>query len=567
MNESEEKLFRQYEQQLDEHHESLPLWGRSRPEAIYALMTIPDAAFLIPVINPTPPVMIGGLAQVLKGTEEGVTQALRWLTSDGCTAVRGVPDHDLIEQAHRFAMYASDYVDIADFHMMLGRRWAEARVDAASRTVTFDAVRGPGRSEALASHEQVREQSNRGMDLALQMKPGDTDGSRRVFAAIDYELTDGRIQLREFPPDLLKLVRSTLQFTHELELVPLPPDTDMLGFTVREFWCFVDAVTAWSRAAFMRYLLCVRQGVAQHECMPTQIVAEQEFVDRVARLSQLPVDPVNAILDRLTYHPGCKADILLTPFLRGAKSVCWSPAVIMKYRHERNLLKVMSRGSTAMCNHSATVNGRRDRVLGRLIGMEFAKHGYQFKLNTPINANDEATDVDVLVYRTKRPDEVLIVEAKALIAPDEISEVHDATQTLIHGQEQVRRAKRILNAIPLAEKRQKFKFVNWDKVTECYGVVVSSDSEPHSPIDPQEVPALTYSCLRWRFRRRDFRSPRRFWDACVQRPWLDSEAREGKGGHTDVKVGDLTYRLPVCAVDINIDKIGIDKLNQLMSSP
>ena len=462
-------------------------------------------------------------------------------------------------------MHAASYVTIADFHILYGRGWATARVDAQSSTVTFDTAESPGQHDALAWHEQVREQSNRGVDLAMKMKPSEVKRGRQLFREVKHQLVDGHIRLAKLSNDLVERIREIDPFLKSLELLPLPSTTDMLGFTMGDFLSFLETVTVWSQTAFMRFCDCVAQGVPLHECMPTQIVARDEFVHQVAALSHLPATSVQTILDRLTFHPARKADILLTPFLLGEDSVCWSPVGIMKYAHQRNLLKVMSRGTKDLREHAATINGRRDRILGQLIGKKFATRGFQFNLDTPIAANTERTDIDVLLYQTARPDEVLVVEAKALIAPDEINEVYDATQTLVYAQEQVRRAVRILREMPVVEKRQKFKFVDWDKATKFYGVVITTDAEAHWTIDQQEVPVLTYNSLRWRFRPRDFRCPSRFWAACVQRPWQDGEMRVEKDVHADFRVGHLIYRLPAGVVDSSVSKLETEKVGQLVA--
>jgi hypothetical protein len=557
MDKAEEELLHEYEEQLDAHHKSLSLWRWSRSEAIYAVMSIPDAAYLLP--------MSAALAQKYKGLEEGVSQALRWLTEEGCTSVRSAANYDLMKEAGQFCMHASDYVAIADFHISRGRGLAAAHVDSSSRTITFDAVEGSGQSAASTWYEDICEQSRRGRSLAKKKRVKRLDIRRalEVLSGVEYQLVGGHIQLGRLPHDLVDRTSGALQLCRDFEPVPLSPATDMLGFTMGEFWSFVEAVTLWSYAALMRYNKCVTQGIPQHECMPTQTVEVDEFVDQVKTLSCLSAESVEMILDRLTFHPGPKADILLTPFLRGECSICWSPAVIVDYAHERNLLKVMSRGSKALCEHAATVNGSRGRVLGRLIGVEFAKRGYQFNLDTPIASSTEKTDVDVLLYQTTRPDEVLIVQAKAIIAPDEINEVDDATKTLAYAQEQARRTMRILRVMPAAQKRQKFKFVNWDAVTQLFGVVATPDAEPHSLVDPREIPVLTLVSLRWRFRPRDFWCPSRFWKACVQRPWVEREMREEKHRHRDIKVGDLVYRLPECMASTSADERRMEKADWL----
>ena len=171
----------------------------------------------------------------------------------------------------------------------------------------------------------------------------------------------------------------------------------------------------------------------------------------------------------------------------------------------------------------------------------------------------------MLLYHPKKREEVLVVEAKALIAPDEINEVHEANQAIVCAQDQVRSAINILTAMPIEVKQRQFKYVQWAAVRRLYGVVVTSDAEPHSMIDSSEIPSITYTSLRWRFRSQDYRSPERVWTTCIGRPWQSDEIQEHPSEYRDITVGDLTYRLPVAAVDINAEKLGVGKLNQLMT--
>lgn len=565
MNPDDEQVFREYERELDAHHTKLPLWAKARPEAIYAVLTIPDAVFFTLMSSPVPPVMTAGFAQKLKSAEDGVTQALRWLTQDGCSAIVSVADRDLIHSAHEFTLYASDYVDIADFHMMYGRGLAELAVDSAAKTVTFDSLGGPGQSNTLAWHEQVRDQAGRGLDLALATNPADAGRVRRVLGNVSYDLVDGRIVLDRLPDDLVDQLGEAILSGRKLEPVPLPAATDMLGFTIAEFWRFITAVTAWSHAAFLRYVRCVHERVPQHQCMPTQLVADDVFMDQTSRLSGLASETVSAILERLSVTPGPKADILLTPFLRSDGQVAWSPAGIIKMRHERNLLKVMARGPQPMQNHAATVNGQRDRPLASLIGAELNKRGYQYKLETPVAAGGDETDIDILLWHSQQPDEVLVVEAKILLAPAEVNEVNDAAGVMLAAQEQVERALRILEAMPIEDRRRKFRFVPWEAVRRVVGIVVTSDAEPHSLIDPLNVPVITLGTLRRRMRTRDFRSPRRLRQACIDRAWLEGEIEEGQAGHADVVVGAITYRLPVRVMDTKPGGADEGKLAELAS--
>lgn len=564
MNTDDETLFREYERQLDEHHKTLELWSIPRAKAIYAVLTIPDAILLVLMLGETPPVMTGGFGQFLKQSEDGVTQALRWLCSEGGTSVKSISDHDLIASAHKYTLFASEYVNIADLHMMYGRGLAEVTIDDANKTVIFNSKPGPGQSNISAWHEQMRDQSHRGMNIALGMNSTDMIRSMEVLASIKYDLFEGRIVLAPLPDDLVTSLGETLLPTRGLEHIPLPAGTELMGFTIDDYWGFIGAVTAWSHAAFRQYCSCVREKMPQCKCMPTQLVDEAVFVEQVSRLGNLDAAKVKAVLNRLTYRPGPKADLLLTPFLCSKNEVAWSPVVVMKTRHERNLLKVMSRGPKDMSDYVATVNGRRDKPLARLIGAEFNKHGYQYKLGEPITAGGEGTDVDVLLWLSAKPAELLIIEAKAILPPDEINEVNDAKKVMLKAQEQVLCAIRILKAMSIEEKQRKFKFVPWERIKNYIGIVLTTDAEPHTQIDPKLVPVISLNTLRSRIRLRDFRSPQRLWQTCVDRPWVRNEIEECEEKHIDVNVGELTYRLPARIVKTKADKVGKSKIQTLI---
>ncbi len=135
---------------------------------------------------------------------------------------------------------------------------------------------------------------------------------------------------------------------------------------------------------------------------------------------------------------------------------------------------------------------------------------------------------------------------------------------MLKAQKQVLCAIRILKAMPIEEKQRKFKFVPWERIKYYAGIAATTDAESHSKIDPKQVPVISLNTLRSRFRLRDFRSPRRFWQTCADRPWVRSEIEEGDERHIDVDVGELTYRLSARIVTTKADKVGRAKLETLI---
>src|SRR5690606_24973091 len=133
--------------------------------------------------------------------------------------------------------------------------------------------------------------------------------------------------------------------------------------------------------------------------------------------------------------------------------------------------------------------------------------GCQFKLHTPLEGNGESGEIDLLAYNTSFPEEVLIVEVKAMLDTDEINEVHSATVEMQHGQKQVQKVMRILESMDNASRAQKFKFVRWDRAIKYYGLVVSPNSEPHQAYDQSLIPGIALSTLESRMRKNHFASP------------------------------------------------------------
>src|ERR1700722_7102387 len=101
-----EKLLREYETEvLDVHHLTLPFEGRDRLIAIYANLAQHDSYAAVELLAGVQrPDM--GYAQIMKSSEEGLSQALRWL-HDGSAQLDPVPTSDwvMIGEAGEYARF------------------------------------------------------------------------------------------------------------------------------------------------------------------------------------------------------------------------------------------------------------------------------------------------------------------------------------------------------------------------------------------------------------------------------------------------------------------------------
>ena len=101
----------------------------------------------------------------------------------------------------------------------------------------------------------------------------------------------------------------------------------------------------------------------------------------------------------------------------------------------------------------------------------------------------------MLAYNTRSPEELLLVEAKSILAADEINEVDAATTELVRAQGQLRRTIEILGRMPTHQKAGLFKFVRWENVTHYYGMVLTPDTHPNERYDHSEIPAISLDAL------------------------------------------------------------------------
>jgi hypothetical protein len=127
---------------------------------------------------------------------------------------------------------------------------------------------------------------------------------------------------------------------------------------------------------------------------------------------------------------------------------------------------------------------------------------------------------------------------------------------MIVGAEPCARAERVLRAMAIERKQALFPFVRWDKVTDYYSMVITPDSEPSSRYDPSICPAISLVAIVSRIRAKKLRSPKVLWDTCRDRKW-QAEHIADISIFQPVKVGDVTYEIPLVLDPAELKKMGI----------
>jgi hypothetical protein len=541
-----EKLFRDFEVNvLDVHHQTLPLWQRPKPQALLSLLAQFDCNAILSLLMPGgAPVM--GAVQVFKSGEEALTQAIKWFHDGTAIDVTAVIDQKAVDEAGRFSHFAGTYVDIADFHKMYGQKQVDVSVDEVARTVTFSSSPGnPGRTPLSG----MAEQTHRMASLPTFKDPGSIEHIQKaafqVLDAAAFHTVDGRVVLDDLSIVNDPAIVELLDVVFPKEAVLLDGNSDLVGFSLSEFTTYFEAIRRWSLCATFIFMQQVTNGKKQQwECVPTQVVTVDHFRDTMVAITGLTPEKVNAVSQRLTFDARTNGpDLFQQPLLIGPSLVAWSTMVVLNSRYIRNMLKLMSR-TAATRDHTATLIGSQEPKMLLEVGQLLSrKGGTQFKLTTTIKVGNEEAEIDLLGFNTKFPEEVLVLEGKAVLGVDEIGEVASATKEMQKGQKQLARSIDLLQKLSLEERQATFKFVQWKNVKIIKGVVVALDAEPNDLYDHSTYPGISLQAIKARLRENHFSSPVKFWTACRDRKWLDSLDKYNEK-HVPVKVGNVTYRLP-----------------------
>ena len=544
-----EQIFRHFETTvLDVHHQTMALWRYDRPRAIYAVLAQFDCWAILSLVGGSADVGRVGLTQMVKGAEEGLSQALKWLHP-------GRPQFDLVPADSReavgdagdFCQFASSYVDIADFHKMYGRGQVVIEVAEDERRVRFVTPKKVAPAASMVGMTEFAHRLKKGLPNpnSHEMVTLRQDLFRLV-GKMAHHFAHGQLVLDDIHIANSQEIKDLLKLWIPAEPILLAEDDDLAGFSVREFIAYFEALRRWSFCCTFLFLSLVG-GRQKHqwECIPTQVIDRDTFVERMQLLSGLDTAKVAAITERLRYDDRAKSpDVFQQPLICGANSVAWSVELVQRSKYLRNMLKLMSR-TPQLRDHAATLIGCRERPMLVELGTLLSQRGRcSFSLRKAVvHAKDEG-EIDLLAYNHKFPDELLVIEGKAVLGVDEINEVAAATKEMQDGQAQLKKTDEILRQMSEQEKRSLFPFVNWNMVTNHYGLVVALDAEPNDLYDHTTYPGISFQTMKDRLRDNHYASPAKLWRACKERHWLADLMQYGES-YRVVKVGDVAYELPV----------------------
>lgn len=542
--------MRQYETELDSHYQTLPFWEQLDESSAYLALTAFDSLVLPTMAalrdrNETP-----ATVQIRKRMEDGIVQTFRWLHRAGKHNTL-LPTSSIarIDAAGHFLFHAADYSDIADLHMSYNRGLASVRVNPEVRCVRFDTVDDTqGIFGGACYEESVFEELGEFRRRRSRLDHSRIDELLRAVVSVPHKYEAGRIVLSR--PDHLAgdALDQAMRLMWPADACDVSDSTDLGGFSAEELNLFWSSLSRWSLSALHLYFEAVFHGQPQNRCMPTQVVESSDFLDQMSSLASLRRGTVELILNRLTLGESApKPELLLQPIVRSGQRIAWSVVVVLASRFQRNMLKLMARQPASKVLADKLIGGREADML-REFGRFMAKHGYQFCLRKPVGDRVDGSEIDFLGWTNQAPNQILLVQWKAVLRPDAINEVDYVTDRFLEGQQQAERCISLLKTMPRDRRRELFRFVPWERVTEFFATVLSRDTGPNQRYDHAEIPASSFATMRVRLRQSDYKTPARFWTTLRDRAWLRALHEGCDHLHKPISVGCIKYELPALRV-------------------
>ncbi len=477
-----ETLLREYEKNhLDQYYKSLPSIQQLNESSGYYLLAAYDTLNLKDISHPGEYFGSDDLGQT-KFTEEGFTQACRWLSAEG--AISDItPNYGsrAIKDSFHLLVEGAKYARIADYHMMYGRGIIDIRIDQNSKSVFFDhtSIRDNVHDIELVLEQTYDRSRYLGSLLQGLMSDDEVAQIRKIIPSVSRLIENGHVivtDLNALQEDCFKNIARRLMKSRE-QLIPAGTDLD--SFTIEELTIFWTSMISWCLLIEMISLQSVDSGIKFDKCMSTQVMDKIEFAGTIERLTGIARSKVDNIVERLSFDASNpKSDIFLQPFLSKDDKIAWSTRLIGETNYQRNMLKLMSR-TDSYRGIAANIIGARERALLGDLGKYLEARGFAYKLLTEITLDELTGDIDLLAWNKKCSDQILIIEFKANLPPDEINEVNAFTEELIHGQSQIEKCITILTGMQDDLKREIFRFVEWEKVRYYFGINVSYAGLPN----------------------------------------------------------------------------------------
>jgi hypothetical protein len=275
-----------------------------------------------------------------------------------------------------------------------------------------------------------------------------------------------------------------------LQRFTLPETWQFSQYSLGEFRLVYLAVFALSVIQRRARLVATAQGCVGLGLLDAVIVTSKEgLISRVARYTGLPMPPIRAVLEDLTYgNRQLNPDPALQPLIRLSKDeYAVSPFLWMHSAPERNLCALLNRLPEERTIYSG-LKAEKEGLMRSLVEAAAKSKGWR-TVRGKIPGRDDLGDIDLAIISDAEAS-CLLLELKWFIAPAEVREIFDRREELQKGITQVQsRIQAVRAGCPACRS---FLALNPNVID---GVVVSRNWIGDSSIQKQSSPVIAQQHL------------------------------------------------------------------------
>lgn len=537
-------ILRRWEKNvLDPFHTTLRLWQHDRDAAHTAFIHLTDhiqIRIASALVGKSETPGLGWTQRVLNHLD-AVARGSAWLRRKpaGRVSIPVTNLWHLNSPVLAFFDHAVRYSSAELFHVAFSRGACDVDVDETTNTVRFRYAYQPGELPAAASLVE---------SATTPVPPSPTP-----FTHPGIRVTSLNNCIRIIDPRALRplIADHESRFRSMLAL-------EMTGaVSASALHRFLSALYTWNLWNSVYCTLLTHQHGRNYWIFPTQHLTLHEFIDFMCIVTSLTAYEVARIAELFTSLPMSSDDaILYKPLMVENGMVLWSSRLLEWY-DESSVLRCLAR--TPGTNRAVVdFIGRREvEVIDELV-QYFGQRGYVCCPKRELSAGGEHGEIDLLVWREAAPTELLIIEVKAILFSRRSADLYGNASKIVHGQEQIKKATRMLRNMRMQDAQAKYPAVSWKDVKSIYGIVVMRNPGAAHTVLNTEVPVADLSTVRYRLTNEQSRTPAELYHALRERRWLGEHMRAMPNTYIEVPIGGVKYQLP-SIVMMRIDSVHGEK--------
>jgi hypothetical protein len=475
------------------------------------------------------------LMQNNKMYEHGLLHAVGWAWEDGV-------EHSFLNLSSRyidisgfFLQFCIEYYSIAIYFQLYWKRIVDF---TENNDVVKISYKENGEFLKIFGYlERVLCITNKNSEETQVINVGDV-----VY--VDYVLKNGSIYFNNSKDFIRNDIVMLFGVKSSINEIELDDSVDLVGFSAKQLRVFGGVLKVWCRVALYIYLQLSESGVPQASCLPTQVYEYDIFINKVCAATRLGKKTVKAIVKRLSVNYYEKKDLIMSPFVVSGNLIAWSSLALLESELERNVLKNMCRTAKYKGVADSIIGSKEPLFISEVVDVINSSKNYsEIIVQTKIKKVPLEGEIDILMYNSVYPNEILLIECKTFLSADELLEVESCTTEMQHGQSQLLGVELILLEMNDSEKHGISAVIDWASVQNYYKVVVTPDTHPSRRYDIDNIPYTTLESIKRFYASSDFKSPMSFWEASKSRPWTAGYV-VSETAYGEVTLGDCAFLVP-----------------------